>query len=221
MQSIEHQIKSKRDIIKEGLCEYYDMLIHKFEHEEIIQTTDLITVKFLGTDTGYITLVDIKCEEHVTPAHFLKFYEVCKIEAVKITPECTGVRELCVEEGKYKTSVETFKFPLVSERYAVLTAYHIPNYGGEGMHMYVASDRGNEDRNTEEFLGKGYVGSRVYVHTEIAVYHCIKKDGKIYMRWLTEIGNKGIPQWIFLKLQLMKYPGLFKGIYSVLARPLE
>lgn len=58
-------------------------------------------------------------------------------------------------------------------------------------------------------MGKGYIGSRVYVHTEIAVYHCIKKEGKYYMRWVTEIGNKGIPQWIFLKLQLMKYPGLF------------
>jgi hypothetical protein len=38
------------------------------------------------------------------------------------------------------------------------------------------------------------------------------------MAWLAEIGNKGIPEWIFLKLQLMKYPGLFQGIYNVLKK---
>lgn len=172
-------------------------MVRKFETQDILQTTDLITVKMLCTDDGYISMVDIQCEDHVTPAHFLKFYEICKIEAVKITPECTGVRELCVEEGKYKTSVETFKFPLVAERFAVLTAYHVPNYGGEGKHLYVASDRGNEDKITDDFLGKGFVSGKVFVHTEIAVYHCIQKNGKTYMRWLTEIGNKGIPFWIF------------------------
>jgi hypothetical protein len=44
-----------------------------------------------------------------------------------------------------------------------------------------------------------------------------KPDGKLIMSWLVEISRKGIPEWIFLKLQLLKYPSLFKGIYKVLS----
>jgi hypothetical protein len=52
-----------------------------------------------------------------------------------------------VDEGKYPTTVETFKFPLVSERYAVLTAYNIPNWKGiPGNHLYIASSKGNKDK---------------------------------------------------------------------------
>ncbi len=68
-------------------------------------------------------------------------------EAKNITPENTSIRELCVDEGKYPTTVETFKFPLVSERYAVLTAYNIPNWKGiPGNHLYIASSKGNKDK---------------------------------------------------------------------------
>jgi len=82
----------------------------------------------MATDVGYITLVEVNLESEITPEHFLKFFTVLREEAKNITPENTSIRELCVEEGKYPTTVETFKFPLVSERYAVLTAYNVPNY---------------------------------------------------------------------------------------------
>ncbi len=57
------------------------------------------------------------------------------------------------------------------------------------------------------------------MNTIIAVYHCIRKeDGKLYMRWLTEIAKDGIPEWIFKKVQMMQYPSIFRGIYRVLAK---
>ena len=115
----------------------------QFEKMPVIQSTELIKVKFISTDVGYITLVDVTCEPHIKPEHFLKFFEILKTEARKITPEATSYRELCLEENKYTTSVETFKFPFVAERYTVLTVYKVPNYKSAGNHLYIASDRGN------------------------------------------------------------------------------
>lgn len=98
--------------------------------------------------------------------------------------------------------MQTFKFPWISERYVVLTVYKIPNYRGvDGGHFYVASSRGNEETSSADYLGKDFVGSRVIVNTDIAVYHCVRKpDGKLIMRWLTELGRDGVPEWIFLKI---------------------
>ena len=101
----------------------------------------------MSTDVGYITYVEVELENFITPEHFAKFYTVLREEAKNITPENTSIRELCIEEGRWPTTVETFKFPLVSERFAVLTAYNIPNYKGiQGGHLYLASSRGNKDK---------------------------------------------------------------------------
>jgi hypothetical protein len=67
-------------------------------------------------------------EPHITPDYFKRFFEVLREEAKNITPENTSIRELCVEEGKYPTTVETFAFPFVSERYIVLTSYKSYDY---------------------------------------------------------------------------------------------
>ena len=108
---------------------------------------ELIKVKFVNTGDEYIGSVDVTLEPHITPDYFLKFYENLKDEAKNVTPECTSVRLLCTEEGKYNTTVETFKFPFVSERYCVLTVYRIPNYRGkQGEHIYIASSKGNKDK---------------------------------------------------------------------------
>ena len=142
-----------------------------------------------------------------------------RTEVKNITPECTLIKEVLVEDGKYSTTVETFAFPFLSERYSVLTAYKSLDYGGiSGNHIYIASSRGNEDKTNDEFLGKGFTKNRVLQETFLAVYHCKKKpDGKLVMAWMVEINRKGIPEWIFLKLQLLKYATMFKGLYSVLA----
>lgn len=110
-----------------------------------------------------------------------------------------------MEEGKFPTTVQTFKFPLVSERYVVLTVYRIDNYNGvDGGHFYVASSRTNEDKSSEDYLGRDFTKPRVIVRTDIAVYHCVRKpDGKLIMRWMTEIVKDGIPEWIFKNFQLL------------------
>ena len=197
----------------------YFAFLKEFETREIIQQDSLISVKWIPSPESYTTYVEIVLEPHVTPDYFKRFFTVLRTEVKNITPECTGIRELCVEEGKYPTTVETFAFPFVSERYAVLTAYKNLDYSGTpGNHIYVASCRGNEDKACDEYLGKGFTKSRVLQETFLAVYHCMRKpDGRIVMAWLVEINRKGIPEWIFLKLQLLKYASLFKGIYKVLA----
>ena len=142
-----------------------------------------------------------------------------RTEVKNITPECTSIREILVEDGKYPTTVETFAVPFLSERYTVVTAYKSLDYGGiPGQHIYLASSRGNEDKYNDEFLGKGFCGKRVLQETFLASYHCKRKpDGKLVLAWMVEINRKGIPEWIFLKLHLLKLPTTFKGIYSVLA----
>ena len=104
-----------------------------------------------------------------------------------------------MEEGKYPTTLQTFKFPLVSERFIVVTVYIIPNFNGvEGGHFYVASSRGNEETSSEDYLGRDFVRSRVIVNTVIAVYHAVRKpDGKMVLRWISEITRDGTPEWIF------------------------
>ena len=42
----------------------------------IIQSNELINVKFLATNVGYISYIEIKLEPHITPEHFLKFFTV-------------------------------------------------------------------------------------------------------------------------------------------------
>ena len=83
----------------------------------------------------------------------------------------------------------------------MLTAYNVPDYGGPGQHLYIASSRGNKDKQSEEYLGRDFVRPRVLIESEIALYHLVRRpDGTYYLNWLTEIANKGIPEWIFLKL---------------------
>lgn len=83
----------------------------------------MISVKWIPSPESYTTYVEVALEPHVTPDYFKRFFNVLRTEVKNITTECTGIRELCVEEGKYSTTVETFAFPFVSERYSVLTAY--------------------------------------------------------------------------------------------------
>jgi hypothetical protein len=146
-------------------------------------------------------------------------YENIRDEAQVITPECTYVRVLCMEEDRFPTTVECFKFPFVSERYVVLTVYKVPDYKKPGEHLYVASSRGNKDKQTPEYLGKDFLASRVLVEPDISTYQCIRKaDGKIYLRWLTSVPTDGVPMWIYKSVHLMKFPTIFKGIYGILAK---
>ena len=122
----------------------------------------MITVKWMPRPESYCTYVEVKLEPHVTPEYFERFFNVLRTEVKNITPECTGIRELCIEEGKYPTTVETFAFPFVSERYSVLTAYKTLDCRGiPGNHIYIASSRGNEDKACDDYLGKGFTKSRV------------------------------------------------------------
>jgi len=51
------------------------------------------------------------------------------------------------------------------------------------------------------YLGRDFVRPRVLIETDITLYHAKRKpDGRLVMVWLVEICNKGIPEWIFLKL---------------------
>jgi hypothetical protein len=84
-----------------------------------VQQDNLISVKWIPSSTSYSTYVEVTLEPHVTPDYFKRFFDVLRTEVKNITPECTGIRELCVEEGKYSTTVETFAFPFLSERYSV------------------------------------------------------------------------------------------------------
>ena len=184
-----------------------------------MQQDSFITVKWMPSLESYTTYVEVNLEPHITPDYFKRFFDKLRTEVKNITPECTSIRELCVEEGKYSTTVETFAFPLLSERYAVVTQYRSLDYQGTpGNHLLLASSRGNEDKYNDDYLGKGFTKSRVLQETFLSVYHCKRKpDGKLIMVWMTELNRKGIPEWIFLKLQLMKTTSLFKGIYNVLA----
>ena len=73
-------------------------------------------------------MCDVTLEPHITPAHFLKFYETVKNNWRELTPEQTARKDLGLAEGKYQLTAETFKFPVVSERLMVLCVYIIPNY---------------------------------------------------------------------------------------------
>jgi len=93
-----------------------------------VQQDNLITVKWIPSPESYTTYVEVVLEPHITPDYFKRFFDVLRTEIVKITPECTAIRELLVEEGKYSTTVETFAFPFLSERYSVVTAYRSYDY---------------------------------------------------------------------------------------------
>ncbi len=179
----------------------------------------MVTVKWIPSPVSYTTYVEVTLEPHITPDYFKRFFEVLRAEVKKISPECTGIRELSLEQGKYSTTVETFAFPFLSERYAVVTSYKSMDHQGiQGNHIYIASSRGNEDKLNDEHLGKGFMKSRVLQETFLMVYHCKRRpDGKLVMVWLTELNRKGIPEWIFIKLQLLKIPTMFKAVYGVLA----
>lgn len=58
---------SAREKIIQELLVYYDDLIERFKQRPVIQTTELIQVKFISTDVGYITLVEIKLEPEINP----------------------------------------------------------------------------------------------------------------------------------------------------------
>lgn len=175
----------------------------------------MIKVKWLASDISYCTYVEIKLEPHVTPDYFKRFFTILRKEFRTITSQCNGIRELCVEEGKYPTTVETFDVPFpMKERYSVLTAYKSLDYNGiPGNHVYLVSSRGNEDKDNDDYLGKGFTGSRVLQETFLAVYHCKRMpDGKLIMAWLVEINRKGIPEWFYKKIELLKYPAKFRAI---------
>jgi len=72
---------------------------------------------------SYTTYVEVNLEPHITPDYFKRFLTKLRTDVRKITPESTSLKELCVEDGKYTTYVETYSVPLLSERYAVLTEY--------------------------------------------------------------------------------------------------
>ena len=119
-------------------------------------------MKLISTNLTYITYAEVKLEPHITPDYFKRFFKVLRSEVKNITPECTSIREISIEEGKFSTTVETFKFPFVSERYSVLTGYSIDDYKNvPGSHMYFASGRGNQDKNCDEILGKDFTKYRV------------------------------------------------------------
>lgn len=139
--------KSFREKIHEDLLKRYFQLLREFETKDIVQQDNLITVKWLPSTTSYSTYVEVNLEPHVTPDYFVRFFNVLRTEVKNITPECTMIKELLVEEGKYSTTVETFAFPFVSERYSVLTQYRSMDYDGiAGNHIYLASTKGNEDK---------------------------------------------------------------------------
>jgi len=139
--------KSFREKIHEDLLKRYFQLLREFETKDIVQQDNLITVKWLPSTTSYSTYVEVNLEPHVTPDYFVRFFNVLRTEVKNITPECTMIKELLVEEGKYSTTVETFAFPFVSERYSVLTQYRSMDYDGiVGNHIYLASTKGNEDK---------------------------------------------------------------------------
>lgn len=139
--------KSFREKIHEDLLKRYFQLLREFETKDIVQQDNLITVKWLPSTTSYSTYVEVNLEPHVTPDYFVRFFNVLRTEVKNITPECTMIKELLVEDGKYSTTVETFAFPFVSERYSVLTQYRSMDYDGiAGNHIYLASTKGNEDK---------------------------------------------------------------------------
>ena len=88
-----------------------------------MQQDNLITVKWMPSLESYTTYVEVTLEPHITPDYFKRFFDVLRTQVKNITPECTSIRELCVEEGKYSTTVETFALPFLSERYSVVTQY--------------------------------------------------------------------------------------------------
>jgi hypothetical protein len=49
--------------------------------------TDLFSAKMTATETGYISLVEIKLEDDITPDHFLRFFELLKTDAKSIYPD--------------------------------------------------------------------------------------------------------------------------------------
>jgi len=83
---------SKREKIREDLNAYYEQMVEKFKERPIILENNLIEVKFISTEIGFCTCVDIRCEPHITPDHFLQYYKNIPTEAKNITPECTSHR---------------------------------------------------------------------------------------------------------------------------------
>jgi hypothetical protein len=107
-------------------------------------SNEKIDLKLISTSSTYITYAEVKLESHITPDYFKRFFKVLRSEVKNITPECTSIREICIEENRFSTTVETFKFPFVSERYSVLTGYFVDDYKNiPGSHIYFASGRGN------------------------------------------------------------------------------
>lgn len=62
---------SKREKIREDLNTYYEKMVEQFKERPIILENDLIEVKFIATEIGFCTCVEIRCEPHITPDHFL------------------------------------------------------------------------------------------------------------------------------------------------------
>ena len=62
---------SKREKIREDLNTYYEKMVEQFKERPIILENDLIEVKFIATEIGFCTCVEIRCESHITPDHFL------------------------------------------------------------------------------------------------------------------------------------------------------
>lgn len=152
-------------------------------------------MKFIPTNVSYVTYVEVNLESHITPEHFKRFFNERRAKAKEITPECTLIKDLLVEDGKYTTTVETFAFPIVSERYCVLTEYNIFDHDGiPGNHLHIVSCYGNEDKTNDEYLGKGFTRSRVLQEIWLGAFHCRRKpDGKLVMVRIVEINSKGIP----------------------------
>lgn len=109
--------------------------------------------------------------EGITPEHFKHLFKNFAKEATLINKECVVSEFINMEEGRFETLVQIFRFPLITERIIVNTQYLSTEYEGKkDYHLCIFSSQENEKYMTKEKLGDLVDGNRVFLDNILSGY---------------------------------------------------
>lgn len=161
---------SERELIQRDLVDYFQKILDENDTIPIAQQKEGQIVRTRPADTDFLTTVQFEADD-VSPAHFKHLFDNFQEEAVKMNKETTSSTPVAVEDGKYNTLAQTFKFPMLSERIVVNTMYAQYNYKDQkGTHLIIFSSKGNDKFWNEQSLSKELV-KKVRVINTISAYY--------------------------------------------------
>jgi hypothetical protein len=84
-------------------------------------------------------------------------------------PECTHSEIVKTSEHDFLTTIQTFKFPMVSERLVINTEYPIIDFK-HNCHVFISSGLGNETLYNAEVVGENRYRNSVDTVNDLSFY---------------------------------------------------